>query len=120
MDVEKTIQFLLENQAAHEARFSREMEEIDARLNRVTQRQERNERLTYQLITLMSQQQSQAGKRILQTEERFRKTDERLDELFRKTDERINNLGKKMDAFLSGLGRGNGHRGKNGGPKKNS
>jgi uncharacterized protein YdcH (DUF465 family) len=104
MDVERTIQFLLESQAAQDARFSRQIEDINATLDKVSQRQDRNERLTYQLITLMSQQQSQAGKRLLQTDERFRKTDER-----------INKLAKKIDAFLSGLGK----NGKNG-HKKNS
>jgi septal ring factor EnvC (AmiA/AmiB activator) len=101
VDVEKTLAFLLENAARSSARMDR----IETVL-------EQNQKLTFQLITLMSGQQSalaKLSKALKETNEALKETNEALKE----TNQTVNALGKRMDAFLSGLARVNGRGRKN-------
>ncbi len=107
MDVERAIQFILDSQAKSEARHDK----AEARNEKAMARLDRMEKLTLQLIGLMSQQTEHHAKLSRETDRRFRETDERLKEMTNT----INTLGKKIDAFVSASLRTNGHpRKKNG------
>ena len=97
MDVEKTIEFLLENAA----RSSVRMDRLEASMRQADARLDRNERLTFQLIGLMSGQQTALAK--------LSKAIRETNEVVKETSETVKALGKRMDAFVAGLARGNGH-----------
>ena len=105
MDIERTLRFLVENAAQSDARWSMWMERAetrwaraDANWARAGARFERNEKLTFQLIALMSQQAAHHVKLSKETDRRFKETSEMIDR-----------LGKKIDAFVSASRRTNGH-----------
>ena len=81
MDVEKTIQFLTENAAAH-----------DVRLATI-------ERAVLSLTDIVRDLAQKTDERFRQTDERFRQTDER----FRQTDERVRQLAEKTDERIAAL-----------------
>jgi hypothetical protein len=116
MDVERTIQFLLDNAARSDARMDR----VEADLAKVVKGLDQNKTLTVQLIGLMSQQTAHHVKLVKETDRRFKEMDIR----FKETNEQITRMSlavegmsKRIDAFLATSGRTNGHsrKGKTGG-----
>ncbi|MGH6689307.1 MAG: hypothetical protein ACREF4_01305 [Gammaproteobacteria bacterium] len=82
MDVERTIQFILETQAKHEARLDTVVVALGSLTGNVQKLVDHFERFS------------------AETTERFRETDER----FRRTDERFRRTGERIDKLVSAIG----------------
>jgi hypothetical protein len=93
MDIERTIQFLLNNQA----RFDARMAKAEARATRADRRMDRLEKLVYHLTVLMSQQQAALHRMNKKTDERLQKLEGMIEELTR-----------NMNNFLRAQARRNG------------
>jgi len=108
MNVERTIEFLLKNQASMDARFDARFERADKRLERLEKVVGQNNRLVTQLarrgVSLRSdvrKTQEELRTFRLRTEENFTKISESLSE----TDDKLNALVLLMDRHLRGNGK---------------
>ena len=108
MDVERTIQFLLENAAQSDARWAARDARWSARMDRLEEGHKKNQLLTVQLIGLMSQQTAHHVKLARETDRRFKETDKQIKETW----EVVRALGKRIDAFVAASARTNGGRGR--------
>jgi predicted nucleic acid-binding Zn-ribbon protein len=108
MNVERTIEFLLKNQASMDARFDARFERADKRLERLEKVVGQNNRLVSQLVRRGVSLRSDVRKTQeelrtfrLRTEENFTKISESLSE----TDDKLNALVLLMDRHLRGNGK---------------
>jgi predicted nucleic acid-binding Zn-ribbon protein len=108
MNVERTIEFLLKNQASMDVRFDARFERADKRLERLEKVVGQNNRLVTQLarrgVSLRSdvrKTQEELRTFRLRTEENFTKISESLSE----TDDKLNALVLLMDRHLRGNGK---------------
>ncbi len=99
MDVERAIEFLIQNGAR-----------LDARIEHGFERIERNEKLTTQLIGLMSQQTTHHVK----LKKQFERDTKEMKQAIKTASATIDALGKRLDAFLTAFSRTNGHSKHNG------
>ena len=105
MDVERTIQFLLDNAARSDARSGARMDRIEADLAKVVKGLDQNKTLTVQLIGLMSQQTAHHVRLVKETDRRFKETNEQINRMALA----VEGMSKRIDAFLATSSRTNGH-----------
>lgn len=103
MDVEKAIQFLLDQQAQSQARFDLRMDRLTDHLDRLTERVDRiagvqeQQQATIAGMAKVLEHTIEDHRRLsASTEERFRQTDER----FRQTDVKIEQLTQNVNVLV--------------------
>ena len=93
MDVEKTIEFLLQNQAAHEAAHDARMARIESAVEALA---DKTNRLDEVMATLAESH--------IKLVERMDTMAQRMDTMAQQSIERDNRLGERIDSFVSAMG----------------
>ena len=124
MNVERTIEFLLQQQArteAHEARTDELFRQVLARQDKTDRRLDgmtKAVRMGFKMLVKLTEMHRQTSRRVDRIENRVDRIDTRVDRIDTRVDRIDRNVGRLVQAFLRGGG--NGRNGPNGGNRRNS